>query len=320
MSTLKETKLRLNLSNNPYSSGKSRKKKNLNSELDLELDSDDYIINPVKSNKDLSSEELAAKEELKHKEENKRIKDMLDAALEEENELSKLSDEEIEKRELEIVDKRLKDFTAMLSSQNVWGHDQKGLKAIQAAMSMVSVKTGMYARIPIFCKAGNCPYNESCGLDKYGLAPEGQACPVEIAQIQKRYAEYSDEFGLDDPDNNISFTDRNLIDEIITMEIYMERCKALMSKELSPVQMTVAGVDADGKVVESPNISKAAEAYEKFSKKRNDDYRLLMATRQDKKKDQVQEKERSLMDYIQEAEAANLYDIEQRPEYIEGVD
>ncbi|MEG1494701.1 MAG: hypothetical protein RR406_00155 [Bacilli bacterium] len=60
---------------------------------------------------------------------------------------------------------------------NVWGHSPLGLEAKSAAMSMLSTKTGLYARVPITCKANGCPYEDSCALLPYGLAPLGEKCP-----------------------------------------------------------------------------------------------------------------------------------------------
>lgn len=52
---------------------------------------------------------------------------------------------------------------------NIWGHSTLGLEAKKAAMSMLSTKNGMYARIPLVCKANSCPYADSCMLLKYDL-------------------------------------------------------------------------------------------------------------------------------------------------------
>ena len=281
--------LNLNLNNNPYNKDNNSKSNKKSSKKNN------------KDNKDKSSEELAqeSQERLNNTNNNANI-DPVDV-------------------ELEALEENYNGFYAMLQSQNVWGHDKKGLKAIQASMAMLSTKTGIYARIPIFCKGGKCPYSQSCGLDRWGLTPEGQACPVEIAMIQQKYANYSEEFGLDSGD--ASYTDQNIVNEIITMEIYMERCKAIMSKEVSPIQMTVVGLDESGAPIESPNVSKAVEAYEKFSKKRNDNYSLLMATRKDKKKDGNDNKEMSIIDIMNTAsEDEDFYNIDKRPDHIEGVD
>lgn len=164
---------------------------------------------------------------------------------------------------------------------NVWGHSRLGLEAKKAAMTMLSTKHGMYAKIPLVCKAQACPYSESCLILKYDLAPEGEPCAVETAEIEARYAGYSMDFDIE----AASFTDRALVSEIINLDIMIERCKALMAKEGVPVVDVVAGIDENGNVLMRPEVSKSVDAYEKFTKKRNEIYQLMVATRKDKKID-----------------------------------
>ena len=226
---------------------------------------------------------------------------------------SSLPVEDSKDAELEIWENRAAEFTKRMAQKNIWNMDKKGQLAVQASAQMMSTKIGLYARIPIFCKADNCPYSESCLNLQMGMAPKGQACPIEIAQIQHKYLQYSEQFNLNE--DTATFTDERLVEELITMEIYMDRCRALMSKEVSPVQTIVAGVTDNGEPIEQPAISKAAEAYEKFSKKRNEDYSLLMATRKDQSKFQKPDDQKSILDIIHDAEQDNdIYTIEQKPE------
>lgn len=146
-------------------------------------------------------------------------------------------------------------------------------------MTMLSTKNGMYAKIPIVCKLNDCPYNESCQLLGCGLAPEGQYCPMETAEIEIRFVGYCKDFSID----SASFTDKTLISEIISCDIMLERCKALIAKEGVPVIDIVAGVAENGEEYTQPVVSKYWEAYERISKKRNVDLQLMMATRKDKK-------------------------------------
>lgn len=162
---------------------------------------------------------------------------------------------------------------------NVWGYSERGVEAKKAAMSMLSTKTGMYARIPLVCKADNCPYADSCSLLPYNLAPFGEPCPIETAQIELRYAGYEKDFGIDVS----SFTDKNLVSDLINHDIMLERCKALLNKEGVLVIDVFAGVSEQGDVYTRPEVSKHWEAYERIQKKRNDIYDLMMATRKNRK-------------------------------------
>jgi hypothetical protein len=163
--------------------------------------------------------------------------------------------------------------------QNIWGHSIVGVEAKRAAMAMLSTKTGMYAKIPLTCKGDSCPYSESCRLLPYNLAPVGETCPVEAAEIELRYLGYQNDFNLEES----SFTDKCMVSEIINCDIMMERCKALMAREGVPVIDVVAGISDNGVEYSRPEVSKFWDAYEKASKRRNEAYQLMMATRRDKK-------------------------------------
>lgn len=203
-----------------------------------------------------------------------------------------------------------KNFERAIVASNLWGHSELGREAKSAAMTMLSTKTGMYAKIPLTCKTDSCPYAENCPLLPYNLAPIGELCPIETAQIELRYISYAADFDLD----NASFTDKNLVNEIISLDIMLERCRALMAKEGTPVIEIVAGISDNGDEIRQPSVSKAWDAYERMSKKRNDDYQLMMATRRDRK-DSGTDKEKSITEYIAETvSSSDFLEVEQRPD------
>lgn len=216
-----------------------------------------------------------------------------------------VSDVAVDSTQCEAVMNR-ENFERNLS--NTWGYSNVGIEAKRAAMSMLATKTGMYARIPLMCKAESCPYSDSCSLLPYNLAPIGEPCPVETAQIEIRYAGYEKDFNLD----NASFTDKNLVAELINHDIMLERCKALITKEGVLVTDVVAGVSENGEEFYRPEVSKHWEAYERIQKKRNEIYNLMMATRRDNK-----DKEGAGEDSITKAMAdmfATDFVVEERPE------
>lgn len=199
------------------------------------------------------------------------------------------------------------------SITNLWGHSQTGLEAKRAAMTMLSTKTGMYAKVPIRCKADSCPYSDSCQLLPYDLAPIGEFCPIETAQIELRFQGYAEDFDID----SSSFTDKCIISEIINCDIMMERCKALMAKEGDPVIQVVAGVSEEGTEYYRPEVSRYWEAYDKAMRRRNENYQLMVATRRDKKSNG--EKEVSITQVIASAfEDGTLDDIEEvKPDHLD---
>ena len=196
---------------------------------------------------------------------------------------------------------------------NFWGHSKKGVMAVKANMQMLSMKTGIYARVPIYCKGEHCPYADSCITFADGLAPDGQACPSEVAMITQKLAASTKEFGLDKPD--ASLVDASLVEELILMEASTKRCEALMSQEGNPIQNMVIGMSDNGEAIYQPQVSKAVEAYERFSKKRNADYDLLMATRKNKKGQEDEAGQQDIFSIVEQAQKMDgFYDIEKRPE------
>lgn len=195
---------------------------------------------------------------------------------------------------------------------NVWGHSAKGIEAKKAAMSMLSTKTGMYSRIPLVCKGNKCPYADSCMLLKYDLAPNGEACPKETAEIELRYAAYDKEFELD----KSSFTDKNLVSDLINYDIMLDRLRALISKEQVLVIDVITGIAENGEEFTHPEVSKTWEAYERVEKKRNNVYDLMLATRKSNK-DKNSGNEKTMAEVIEEIMNKDNFVIDVKPEDLE---
>lgn len=190
--------------------------------------------------------------------------------------------------------------------QNPWGLSPKAIEAKRAAMTMLSIKDGMHARVPLICKGEACPYSATCQLVPADMAPVGEYCPVELAQIDIRSQGYSQDVDYDES----SFTDRNLMSELVTLDIMLERCKALMAKEGTPVIDMAIGIDQEGNEIRQPNVSKAWDAYEKISKKRDSVYQLLMLTRKDKKSKNSDSENDNASRILQDIVSGGIYDVD----------
>lgn len=191
--------------------------------------------------------------------------------------------------------------------KNIWGYSPLGLEAKKAAMAMLSTKTGLYAKVPISCKADTCPYAVTCVLLEAGLAPRGQKCPMETAMIETRYAGYESDFGLD----SSSYTDSTLIADLINLDVTIERCKALLAASQTPIEEVVAAVGENGEAYTKPEISKAWEVFERASNRRDKILDMMMATRKSQK-GMVQEQSgiNDMLSQVYEQE----FIIEEKPE------
>lgn len=183
---------------------------------------------------------------------------------------SQLAEYEEAKSKREMLEQNIK---------NVWGHSPKANEAKKAAMSMLSTKTGLYAKVPIICKENNCPYVTTCILYEAGLAPYGEKCPMETAMIETRYVGYEKDYNLD----SASFTDHTIIAELVNLDIQIERCKSLLASQQIAIEDVVVTVTESGEEITRPEVSKAWELYERASNRRDKIMDTMLGTRKSRK-------------------------------------
>jgi hypothetical protein len=164
-----------------------------------------------------------------------------------------------------------------------WGLSDKGLEAIKIASAMNQTKHGLYASIPMLCKAEKCPYAAVCPLVQMGKAPEGERCPMEIAMILKKYEEYSDEFGIDE--RNV--VDMGLVKDLIDYDIQVFRAENKIAVQGDFVEDVVITVTEGGEAITAPQLSKATEYKDKIMTKRFKILELMNSTRKDKAGDKL---------------------------------
>jgi hypothetical protein len=193
---------------------------------------------------------------------------------------------------------------------NVWGHSGLGIEAKRAAMAMLSTKTGLYAKVPITCKSDTCPYSNTCALLPYGLAPFGEKCPWETALIETRYAGYMQDYDLD----AASFTDSTIVSELINIDIMLERTKALISEEQTPITEVVAGMTESGEQFTRPEVSKAYEIYERNLNRKERLLEMMLGTRKSRKGQE--DKTDSIQDILASALNDTEFIIEEKPDNI----
>ena len=209
-------------------------------------------------------------------------------------ELETISEED---KAMEARNKRIAFQEMMARVDNPWGYSAGALESKQAAMTMLSTKTGLYSRIPIVCKGCNCPYGETCGLLEYGLDTVGERCVLETTMIEQKLANYTQEFDLDES----SYTDWTMVKELINAEIMIERCLALMSQEASAITEEFIGTsESTGVDYFRKEISKTQELYERNLKIKERILDTMMATRKAKSRIRGDEgkSEQSILDSI----------------------
>ena len=156
----------------------------------------------------------------------------------------------------------------------------KAVKAVQLSRSVHRAKHGLFANIPIVCQGPVCPYGETCMALGNDIAPEGEPCPVEIAQILELYEKYSEELQVDTK----QMVNLSLLKSLIDAEVTISRCEAILAKDANIIQELVTSVLPNGRVIKNPAPHIALDIKAKAIKQKNEALQLLNSTPKDKAK------------------------------------
>lgn len=157
---------------------------------------------------------------------------------------------------------------------------EKATKAVQLSRSVQKTKHGLFANIPIVCQGPVCPYGETCMALGNDVAPEGEPCPVEIAQILELYDKYTEELKID----TTQMVNLSLLKSLIDAEITIARCEAILAKDANIIQELVTSVLPNGRVIKNPAPHIALDIKAKAIKQKNEAMQLLNSTPKDKAK------------------------------------
>jgi len=168
--------------------------------------------------------------------------------------------------------------TKNLPRGDAWQLSGKGREAMALAGHLVNLKHGLYASIPIRCKANNCPYADICPIMKAGKAPFGEICPIEAATIEELIKRYMAEFKVEEED----MVDITMIRNLVDIDISLLRCNKKLALDAEIVQDIVVGLSEEGQPILQPQINKAYELQDRLLNRRQKILSLLQGTRKDK--------------------------------------
>lgn len=169
------------------------------------------------------------------------------------------------------------------SIPDTWSLSERNKEAIRLANRIHKTKHGLFASVPLLCKAEDCPYAETCEIQVQGMAPQYERCPAEIASIMDKFQRYCDTFNID-PDS-ADYVQMSLIKRAIDAEIMIERAEKLIAGEGEIIKDVVVGMTEDGTAVRKPEISQAVTIKQREEKRLNEALQLLNSTPKDKAKD-----------------------------------
>lgn len=167
-----------------------------------------------------------------------------------------------------------------------WFSDPTANSSLEMARRMRQTKMGLYASVPIICKAENCPYADSCELVQMGMAPEGQKCPMEIAAIEDLFLRYCHDMSIN-PEDPLQQVDAIMVKEVVDMDIAMLRVDKKMAVSADFILDSVVGMTDDGHVLTKKEVHPMMDYKEKLRTQKYKTLNLLNSTRKDKAGDKV---------------------------------
>src|SRR5699024_9266600 len=171
---------------------------------------------------------------------------------------------------------------------SAWTRNPEAVEAIDLAKRLRSTKHGLYANVPIICKAESCPYAHSCPLLEAGVAPFGEKCPIEIAAIEDLFDRYAENFDIDLDNRKASDTvDLMMIKDLVDADIGLLRCDNKMAWDADYIIHNTVGVNEDGEAITRQELHPLTDYREKLINRKHKTFQLLNSTRKDKEGSKV---------------------------------
>lgn len=175
---------------------------------------------------------------------------------------------------------------AQALDHSAWTQNPAAVQAIEIAKRLRNTKHGMYASVPIICKAEGCPYAESCELQQMGLAPFAEKCPMEIAAIEDLFSRYCTDMNIN-PEDPHQQVDAIMVKEVVDLDISMLRCDKKMAVSADFIIDQVVGMSEDGDAIARKELHPLTEYKEKLRAQKFKTLNLLNSTRKDKEGSKV---------------------------------
>lgn len=174
--------------------------------------------------------------------------------------------------------------------ENTWGMPTALAAVAQNAQGLYKIKHGMFASVPILCKADQCPYKETCRIDP-SFRISGQRCPQEAGAIMARYEQWCRHFKINFEGDAVSdgdLVDVSLIRDLVENEIQILRAENKIAISGDFIGRTISSIDQRGNVYYEDAVTPEAQYKLQLQDKRYKLLNLLNSTRKDKASDMKQ--------------------------------
>jgi hypothetical protein len=196
-----------------------------------------------------------------------------------------------------------KDFKNNLSLQNpnnktgeellasMWGLSPQRTQEVSNIGRMFFSKHGMFASVPIVCRAHECVYKDVCVVDPLQRVL-GARCPMEIAALITRFNQWCNHFGINIEGESIEskdLVDATLIKDLVNIEIQILRCENKIALNGDFMADTLIDIDKKCNAYYGKVVTPESEFLMSLQDRKIKILNQLNATRKDKAVDKRKE-------------------------------
>jgi len=174
---------------------------------------------------------------------------------------------------------------------SIWGLDPQRKKQVSDISRVWFSKHGMFASVPILCRADDCAYKDVCMIDPTQRIV-GSRCPVEIAALITRFNQWCQHFNINIEGEAIEskdLVDATLIKDLVNIEIQILRAENKIALSGDFMGETLVEVDKKCNPYYGSIITPESEFLMTLQDKKMKILNQLNATRKDKANDKRKE-------------------------------
>jgi hypothetical protein len=166
---------------------------------------------------------------------------------------------------------------------SVWKVNPNIAKEITNINKVYSSKFGLFASIPMICKADDCQFKDVCMVN-HNERVEGRRCPMEISAILSRFEMWCSHFNIDTSMDFIDpkdIVDVSLIKDLVNIEIQIIRAENKIALNGDFMQTVLVEVDKRCNAYYSEDIHPATRFIMDLQNRKDRILNQLHSTRKD---------------------------------------
>jgi hypothetical protein len=162
-------------------------------------------------------------------------------------------------------------------------------------VAAVNQTLGIYDKLPMLCQGVGCFWAELCPT-RPGFIYKGMRCPLETIEVYRQFALLVRELEVSPEDH----VDLNMIADLVRLDVLIKRCDMRIQTDGMMTEQVAGVAQKEGTPIYQLDMHQAIAMQDKLASRRDRIYKQLLASRDIKKKIELQQKgqENSTLDIL----------------------